>query len=74
MPVVRITGEGLAAVFLSVSILWGCFLAERLTMRNAVRERARVMYELRKLQLRVPEPQPASVPLPRPHAPRPAAG
>ena len=68
MAVIRITGEGLAAISLSVALLWGCFLGEQATLRSARTERARVMYEMRELQ-RQQQAQPVSVPAPR--VPRP---
>ena len=75
MKVLRITGEGLAAISLLVAALWGCFVVERLTVQNAQRERAQVIYDLQRLQRRVREPLPASAPSPRlPRAVRPSAG
>ena len=75
MKIVRITGPGLAAISLLVAALWGCFVVERLTVRNAQRERARIIYDLQRLQRRMREPLPASAPIHRPlRAVRPSAG
>jgi hypothetical protein len=74
VPVARITGQGLAAIALSVGLLWGCVIADRLTMRRAWEERARVLRDIERLRtdrLQVP----ASVPLERPsHRTRDSAG
>ena len=50
MPIARITGQGLAAIALSVALLWGCFIGERLMVRNALQQRAQVMRELHQMQ------------------------
>ena len=68
MPIAKITGQGLAAIALSVALLWGFFVGERLTMRHARREQARVIRELQQLQ-RFHRTEPVSVPAP--HIPRP---
>ena len=74
MPIVKITGQGLAAIALSVALLWGCWIEERAVMRRARVERARVLHDLEMLQ-RTQHPQPVFNPVPRPHhAPRVAAG
>ena len=75
MKLARISGEGLAAIALSVAALWGCLVLEQVTVRTARQERARIIYDLRKLQRRIQEPVPASAPAPiRPRAARPTAG
>ena len=56
MSFARITGPGLAALALSVAALWGCLIAERVIVRQAERERARVLRDLGQLQQRVPRP------------------
>ena len=56
MSFVRITRPGLAALALSVAALWGCLIAERMIVRHAERERARVLRDLGRLQQRVPRP------------------
>ncbi len=60
MPIVKITGQGLSAIALSVALLWGCWFEERSVNRRAFTERARVMRELQQLQRTA---QPASSPL-----------
>jgi hypothetical protein len=50
MPIVRITRQGLAAIALSVILLWACFIGERLTVRDARAQRANLMRELQQLQ------------------------
>jgi hypothetical protein len=64
MPVARITGPGLAAIALSVALLWGCVIGQRVMMRQALLERARVMRQLVYPQHRT---QPVSVPAPFMH-------
>jgi hypothetical protein len=63
MPIARITGQGLAAIALSVAILWGCFVSERLIVNSSYARRAQVMRELRQMQL-LHRAEPASTPLP----------
>lgn len=63
MPVVKITGQGLAAIALSVALLWACWIATRITMERSLVERARVLRELERMQ-RKQRPEPVSVPLP----------
>jgi hypothetical protein len=65
MPIAKITGQGLAAIGLSVALLWGCVLGERAMVRRALTERAQVLRDLERLQHRRSEP----VSLPSPHAP-----
>jgi hypothetical protein len=69
MAIMKITGQGLAAIALSVAALWGCFLGEQLTLRQARQERARVIRDIRRLQRRAQQPQPAATP--SPSTPRP---
>jgi hypothetical protein len=69
MPIAKITGQGLAAIALSVALLWACFLTERLTVKHAAAQQATAMRELRRMQLRQ-RMEPVSAPKPR--APRPA--
>ncbi len=72
MAIVRITGSGLSAIALSVALLWTCLLGERMMMRDARRENARILSELRTLQRRT---TPAAAPAPRlPHPARPITG
>lgn len=64
MPIARITGQGLAAIALSVALLWACFIGERLLVRHCLDQRAQLMRELHRMQ-RDRRAQPASVPAPR---------
>jgi len=67
MPIAKITGQGLAAIALSVALLWGCLIGERVMMRQAVLERARVMQQVfRGQRRRHTEPVAAPSPLKRP--------
>jgi len=61
VPIVKITGQGLSAIALSVALLWGCWMEERILTRRAGAERARVLRDLRRLQRTSP---PASAPFP----------
>jgi hypothetical protein len=74
MPIAKITGQGLAAMAVSVGLLWGSVIFGQIAQRNAFFERARVIREVRELQQRqrsVPVSTP-SVFAPRP--PRVTAG
>jgi hypothetical protein len=64
MPIVKITGQGLSAIALSVALLWGCWIEERVVTRHASVERARVLRDLRQLQRTMPHPQPVFAPVP----------
>lgn len=67
MSIARITGPGLAAISISVALLWGSVIGERVMMRRALTERAEVMREIQRLQRRQ-RSEPASLPSPRtPH-------
>ena len=68
MPIAKITGQGLAAIALSVALLWACFIGERLLVRQTLDQRAQLMRELHQMQ-RDHRTQPASAPTPR--GPRP---
>jgi len=61
MPIVKITGPGLSAIGLSVALLWGCLISERIITRDAVRERTRVVRELEQMRLER-QATPVSVP------------
>jgi hypothetical protein len=65
MPIAKITGQGLAAITLSVALLWSCFVAERLISQRSLTRRAQVMRELRQLQLQQHRAEPASTPVRR---------
>jgi len=64
MPIVKITGPGLSAIGLSVALLWGCLISERVITRDAIRERTRVVRELEQMRLER-RATPVSVPVPR---------
>jgi hypothetical protein len=73
MPIAKITGQGLAAIGVSVALLWGCVLGEGAMVRRALTERAQVLREMERLQRRRSEP--VSLPSPRtPHRVRVTAG
>jgi len=65
MPIAKITGQGLAAIALSVALLWACFVGERLILNRTYAKRAQVMRELRQMQ-NLHRTQPASTPMPAP--------
>ena len=74
MPVARITTPGLAAIGVSVLLLWGCLIGERLLIRSAMREEAQVLHEMHLLRQRQ-RSEPAADPMPRrPMLPRAARG
>jgi len=70
MPIVRISGLGLAMIAVSVALLWGCLIGERSFEQRAFAERTRVMREVELLQQKQ-RPQPVSAPIPgTPHRTR----
>jgi hypothetical protein len=74
MPIIKITGQGLSAIAVSVALLWGCIIGEGVTARRAFSERAKVLRELSRMQRR-PRTQPVSSPSPfARHRARVAAG
>jgi hypothetical protein len=64
MPIAKITGQGLAAITLSVALLWACFIGERLLVKQSLDQRAQLMRELHQMQ-RDRRAQPVSAPSPR---------
>jgi hypothetical protein len=67
MAIAKLTGQGLTAIAISVGLLWGCILGERIILKNARLEAGRTMIELRLLKMR--RSQPVAVPalkIPRP--------
>jgi cytochrome b len=73
MQVAKITRSGLAAMAGSVFLLWGCVAGERVVLRDAQRQYARALRDIRQLQ-RKQQTQPASAPVLRPPVPaRPTA-
>ena len=74
MPIAKITGQGLAAIALSVALLWACFIGERLLVRQSLDQRAQLMRELHQMQ-RDHGTQPVSTPVrPGAHSSRVAVG
>ena len=71
---VKITGQGLWAIALSVALLWGCLIGERIAARRAFSERAKVLRDISRIERRQ-RTQPVSAPAPFiPHHARVAAG
>lgn len=62
MPIAKITGQGLAAITLSVALLWACFIGERLIVRHALAQRAQLMRQFQQMQ-RDHRSQPVSTPV-----------
>ena len=74
MPIAKITGQGLAAIALSVALLWACFVGERLLVRHTLDQRVQLMRELHRMQ-RDHRAQPVYAPTPRgPHPTRVTVG
>jgi hypothetical protein len=74
MPIARITGQGLAAIALSVALLWSCLIGERLMVSHATARQSKLMRELQQLQ-RIHRTEPVSAPAPHiPHVSRPTVG
>ncbi len=72
MPIARITSQGLAAIAGLVVLLWTCFIAEQLIIRNARTEYSRALHDIRMLRLKS-RPEPVSAPgirIPRPKRPK----
>ena len=64
MPIAKITGQGLAAIALSVALLWACFIGERLMVHQALAQRTQLMRELHQMQRDHNTTQPVSAPSP----------
>ena len=74
MPIIKITRQGLSAIALSVALLWGCVIGERVAARRAFSERAKVLREISRMRRRQ-RTHPVSAPAPfLPHRSRVAAG
>jgi hypothetical protein len=74
MPIIKITRHGLSAIALSVALLWGCVIGERVAARQAFSERAKVLREISRMRRRQ-RTHPVSAPAPfLPHRSRVAAG
>ncbi|HEY2016943.1 MAG TPA: hypothetical protein VGH38_25740 [Bryobacteraceae bacterium] len=61
MAIAKITGPGLAGIGISVALLWGCVIGDRVMVQRASLDRARVMRDVEKLQ-RPKRPEPVSAP------------
>jgi hypothetical protein len=61
MALGKISGHGLAAIALSVSLLWACWIATQVTIHRATVTRARVLRDIHRMQQRR-QPAPASLP------------
>ena len=64
MSIARITTPGLIAVGISVALLWGCLIGERLVVQRAAREEMQALHEMHLLRQRQ-RSQPADVPVPQ---------
>jgi hypothetical protein len=73
MPLAKITWQGLSSITLLVVCLWGCFLAETLTVRRARSETYRALRRVHQLKIER-QMEPASTPIPKPRSLRPAFG
>ena len=73
MPIAKITGQGLAAIALSVALLWACLIGERVMVRRAYTQRAQVMRDLQRMQ-RSNRSEPVSAPVHLPRRVRATAG
>ena len=68
MPIVKITGQGLSAIALSVALLWTCLLGSRLMAWRAEAGLARSLHEIELLKKHNrPRPLPVSAPFPDRH-------
>ena len=56
MPIAKITGQGLVAIGISVGLLWGCLIAERVANAHALRDRELVMQQIQRLRKSQSEP------------------
>jgi hypothetical protein len=71
MAIAKLTGQGLTAIALSVGLLWGCIIGERLIVQHANVETTRTLRELRLLRQQR-DSAPVAVPvraIPRPVKP-----
>jgi len=66
MPIAKITGQGLAAIAISVALLWACLISERTIVRRASAARILVMRDLYRMQ-QVHRAEPVSVLVQRSH-------
>ena len=61
MPVAKITGQGLSAIALSVALLWGCLIDERVLVRRASEQRIQIIRQIEQLQRNL-HPRPSTSP------------
>ncbi len=52
MQIAAITKQGLITIAILVTALWGCFIAERLTVQHADREMGRVLQQIHHVKAR----------------------
>ena len=71
MTIAKITTPGLTAMGLTVAVLWGCLICERILVRNAAQDQALVLREINLLRQRQ-RSEPTSIPLQHPQRPSPA--
>jgi hypothetical protein len=67
MPLMKITGRGLCSIAALTGILWGCVLAENLTVAHARIEGYRALEQIHQMQLKksiIPTTSPATQPQP----------
>ena len=64
MSIAKITGPGLAAMAVSVALLWGCWIAEQVLWQRAAQEQVRVLRDMQLLRQRQ-NSEPTSAPIPR---------
>ena len=55
MAIAKITGPGLAGIGISVALLWGCVIIDRVMAQRAFTERARVIQEVERMRRQQPE-------------------
>jgi hypothetical protein len=68
MVISKITGPGLTGMALSVALLWGCVISERLIIRRANLDWSEALHSNQRLRQQQ-ESEPILAPLPhRPHA------
>jgi hypothetical protein len=61
VTIARITTPGLAAMGLSVALLWGCLIGEQVLVRQATLERAQALHDIELLRRRQ-RSEPVSLP------------
>jgi hypothetical protein len=57
MPIVKITGQGLSAIALSVALLWTCLLTERRVFHKAAVKQSEILKEIEHLRRHVDRPR-----------------